>query len=93
MQRLIAPLVVSGRGTDARRVRSNLLKKTKVYKATFKFGGADGDYASGNYGKVQLVDGKRNDKLSVHVVDCRARRSSSSACSRRRVRAGCPGGD
>ena len=38
-----------------------------MYKASFKFVGADSDYASGNYGKAQLVDGKRNDKLSVHV--------------------------
>ena len=41
--------------------------KAKVYKGTFKFVGADGDYVTGNFGKAQLVDGKRNDKLSVHV--------------------------
>ena len=29
--------------------------------------GADGDYVTGSFGKAQLVDGKRNDKLSVHV--------------------------
>ncbi len=41
--------------------------KAKVYRGTFTFVGADGDYIRGNFGKVQLVDGKRNDKLSVHV--------------------------
>ena len=33
----------------------------------FTLVGADGDYVTGNFGKAQLVDGKRNDKLSVHV--------------------------
>src|ERR1700754_2807414 len=41
--------------------------KTKVYKGTFTLIGADGDYVTGNFGKVQLVDNKRNDKLSVHI--------------------------
>ena len=41
--------------------------KAKVYRGTFTLVGADGDYVTGNFGKVQLVDGKRNDKLSVHV--------------------------
>lgn len=41
--------------------------KAKVYKGTFDYVGADGDYVTGKFGKVQLVDGKRNDKLSVHV--------------------------
>ncbi len=41
--------------------------KAKVYRGTFSFVGADGDYIRGNFGKLQLVDGKRNDKLSVHV--------------------------
>jgi hypothetical protein len=41
--------------------------KAKVYKGTFTLVGADGDYVTGNFGKVQLVDNKRNDKVSVHV--------------------------
>lgn len=41
--------------------------KAKVYKGSFEYVGADGDYVTGKFGKVQLVDGKRNDKLSVHV--------------------------
>jgi len=41
--------------------------KSKVYRGTFQYVGADGDYVTGSFGKVHLVDGKRNDKLSVHV--------------------------
>lgn len=41
--------------------------KSKVYKGSFEYVGADGDYVTGKFGKVQLVDGRRNDKLSVHV--------------------------
>ena len=35
--------------------------------ARSSFVGADGDYVTGKFGKAHLVDGKRNDKLSVHV--------------------------
>jgi hypothetical protein len=41
--------------------------RAKVYRGTFQAVGADGAYTSGKFGKAQLVDGKRNDKLSVHV--------------------------
>jgi hypothetical protein len=41
--------------------------KPKLYKGTFEYVGADGDYVTGKFGKVQLLDGKRNDKLTVHV--------------------------
>jgi hypothetical protein len=41
--------------------------RAKVYRGTFQAVGADGRYTNGKFGKVQLVDGKRNDKLSVHV--------------------------
>src|SRR3954471_9605576 len=47
--------------------------RAKVYKGTFTLVGADGDYVTGNFGKVQLVDTKRNDKLSVHVRRVAAR--------------------
>lgn len=40
---------------------------SKVYRGDFTLVGADGDYITGKFGKAQLVDGKRNDKLSVHV--------------------------
>src|SRR5215470_11320280 len=42
-------------------------KKTTVYKGSFQLVGADGSYTNDSFGKAQLVDGKRNDQLSVHV--------------------------
>jgi hypothetical protein len=42
-------------------------KGSKVLRGDFTLVGADGDYVTGKFGKAQLVDGKRNDKLSVHV--------------------------
>jgi hypothetical protein len=39
----------------------------KVYKGSFRAVGADGAYSDRKFGKAQLVDGKKNDKLSVHV--------------------------
>src|SRR3954463_2115424 len=41
--------------------------KAKVYRGSFQLVGADGSYTRDSFGKAQLVDGKRNDKLSVHV--------------------------
>lgn len=41
--------------------------RAKVYRGTFQAVGSDGAYTDGKFGKAQLVDGKRNDKLSVHV--------------------------
>jgi hypothetical protein len=41
--------------------------RAKPLKGTFQFVSADAVYTSGKFGKVQLVDGKRNDKLSVHL--------------------------
>jgi len=60
---LIVPALVLAPGTAFGHGKS----KTKVYKGTFKLVGADGDYVTGNFGKAQLVDNKRNDKLSVHI--------------------------
>jgi hypothetical protein len=40
---------------------------SKVYRGTFQLVGADGSYTSDSFGKAQLVDGRRNDQLSVHV--------------------------
>lgn len=42
-------------------------KRAKVYKGTFEAVGADGAYSHDKFGRAHLVDGKRNDKLSVHV--------------------------
>jgi len=58
---LIVPIVALAPGTALGKSRA------KVYKGTFTLVGADGDYVTGKFGKAQLVDNKRNDKLSVHV--------------------------
>src|ERR1700742_775501 len=41
--------------------------KSKIYKGSFQLVGADGSYTRDSFGKAQLVDGRRNDQLSVHV--------------------------
>jgi hypothetical protein len=41
--------------------------RTKPLKGTFQLVSADAVYTDGNFGKAQLVDGKRNDRLSVHL--------------------------
>ena len=41
--------------------------RAKVYRGSFQHVGADGSYTRDSFGKAQLVDGKRNDQLSVHV--------------------------
>jgi hypothetical protein len=67
---------------------------TKVLRGSFKLVGADGMYTSDRFGKAQLVDGKRNDQLSVHVRHLGARvtyvyklQSAPKACA-----ADAPGG-
>ena len=60
---LIVPAVALAPGTALAHGKHH----TKVYKGTFTLVGADGDYVTGNFGKAQLVDNGRNDKLSVHV--------------------------
>src|SRR4051812_13808124 len=63
MQRLIAPLVVAAVALTPGAAHA----KAKVYKGTFQYVGADGDYVTGSFGQAQLVDGPRNDQLTVHV--------------------------
>ena len=41
--------------------------KNKIYRGSFRLVGADGSYTRDSFGKAQLVDGRRNDQLSVHV--------------------------
>ena len=41
--------------------------RAKVYKATLKAFGPDAAYTTKKFGKAQLVDGKKNNKVSVHV--------------------------
>jgi hypothetical protein len=47
--------------------------RAKVYRGTFEAVGSDGAYTDGRFGTVQLVDGRHNDKLSVHVRHLGAR--------------------
>src|SRR3954447_13062510 len=63
MRRLIAPLAIAAVALTPGAAQA----KHKVYRGSFQYVGADGDYVTGSFGKVQLVDGKRNDQLSVHV--------------------------
>jgi hypothetical protein len=67
MKRLLPLLIVPAVALAPGTALAHGKHKTKVYKGTFTLVGADGDYVTGNFGKVQLVDNKRNDKLSVHV--------------------------
>jgi hypothetical protein len=64
--------------------------RAKVYRGTFQAVGSDGAYTDGKFGKAQLVDGKRNDKLSVHVRHLGAKtryvfrlQQSETACEER----------
>ena len=66
--------------------------QTKVYKGTFTLVGADGDYVTGNFGKAQLVDNKRNDKLSVHVRRVAAKTTYTYKLSQGVCREGAAGG-
>jgi hypothetical protein len=67
MKRLLPLLIVPAVALAPGTALAHGKHKTKVYKGTFTLVGADGDYVTGNFGKVQLVDNKRNDKLSVHI--------------------------
>ncbi len=40
--------------------------RAKVYKATLKAVGADAAYTTKRFGRAQLVDGKKNNKVTVH---------------------------
>ena len=41
--------------------------RAKVYKATLSPVGVDAAYTAKKFGKAQLVDGKKNNKVSIHV--------------------------
>ena len=53
MKRLIAPLVVAAVALTPGAAQA----KSKVYKATFQYVGADGDYVTGSFGKAQAGTG------------------------------------
>jgi hypothetical protein len=67
MKRLLPLLIVPAVALIPSTALAQGKHKTKVYTGTFTLVGGDGDYVTGNFGKVHLVDNKRNDKLSVHV--------------------------
>jgi hypothetical protein len=64
MKRLIALLALAAVALAP--ATASAKSRAKVYRGTFSFVGADGDYATGRFGKAHLVDTRR-DKLSVHV--------------------------
>jgi hypothetical protein len=67
MKKLIALLALVALALVPAAAQASTAKRAKVYKGTFEAVGADGAYSHDKFGKAQLVDGRRNDKLSVHV--------------------------
>jgi hypothetical protein len=67
MKKLIALLALVALALVPAAAQASTAKRAKVYKGTFEAVGADGAYSNDKFGKAQLVDGRRNDKLSVHV--------------------------
>jgi hypothetical protein len=64
MRRLIALLALAAVALAP--AAASAKSRAKVYRGTFSFVGADGDYVTGKFGKAHLVDSRR-DSLSVHV--------------------------
>jgi hypothetical protein len=64
MKRLIALLALAAVALVP--AAASAKSRAKVYRGTFSFVGADGDYVTGKFGKAHLVDSRR-DSLSVHV--------------------------
>jgi hypothetical protein len=65
MRKLIAVAIVVA--FSALPAAADAHSRTKIYRGSFQLVGADGSYTRDSFGKAQLVDGKRNDQLSVHV--------------------------
>ena len=59
-------LVLPGAAT-AKKHHKHKHHKTTVLKGSFKAIGADGAYTFKKFGKAQLVDNRKRDKLSVHL--------------------------
>jgi hypothetical protein len=89
MKRLIAVLILAALALVP--ATASAKPKTKVYRGTFTLVG-DGDYVTGNFGKAQLVDGKRNDKLSVHVRRLAKRTTYTYRLQQGTCQEGAPGG-
>jgi hypothetical protein len=58
-------LVLPGAATAKKHHKSH--HRTTVLKGSFKAVGADGAYTNRKFGKAQLVDNRKRDKLSVHL--------------------------
>jgi hypothetical protein len=67
MKKLIALLTLVALGLVPAAGQASKSKRARVYKGTFEAVGAEGAYSNDKFGKAQLVDGRRNDKLSVHM--------------------------
>src|SRR4051794_24201573 len=90
MKRLIAVLILAALALVP--ATASAKSKTKVYRGTFTLVGGDGDYVTGNFGKAHLVDGKRNDKLSVHVRRLAPRTTYTYRLQQGKCKEGAPGG-
>jgi hypothetical protein len=90
MKRFIAVLILAALALVP--ATASAKSKTKVYRGSFTLVGSDGDYATGNFGKAQLVDGKRNDKLSVHVRRLGSRVTYTYRLQQGTCKQGAPGG-
>jgi hypothetical protein len=90
MKRLIAVLILAALALVP--ATASAKSKTKVYRGTFTLVGGDGDYTTGNFGKAHLVDGKRNDKLSVHVRRLARRTTYTYRLQQGKCKEGAPGG-
>jgi hypothetical protein len=90
MKRLIAVLILAALALVP--ATANARSKSKVYRGTFTLVGGDGNYVTGNFGNAQLVDGKRNDKLSVHVRRLGSRATYTYRLQQGTCKEGAPGG-
>jgi hypothetical protein len=60
-------LVLPGGATAKKHHHKSKHHKTTVLKGSFRAVGADGAYTDRKFGKAQLVDNRKRDKLSVHL--------------------------
>jgi hypothetical protein len=60
-------LVLPGQATAKKHHPKKHHHRTTVLKGNFKAVGADGVYSPKRFGKAQLVDNRKRDKLSVHL--------------------------
>ena len=60
-------LALPGAATAKKHHHKSKHHKTTVLKGSFRAVGADGAYTDRKFGKAQLVDNRKRDKLSVHL--------------------------